>query len=135
MVIMTISIEDERAIESLLVRYAKAADQRDAAMLATCFTEDVQADYGPPIGRFDAREALVSHLVAMLVPCGPTLHYVGNFTFTADGEGVRSHCYTHAVVYLPGNDQPIRPAGICEDRLRRTDDGWRIFSRIYTPIA
>lgn len=131
---MTISIEDGRAIEAVLVRYATAADERDAALLATCFTEDVQADFGH-IGRFEGREALVGHLATMLASCGPSLHFVGNFTFIAEGDGVKSRCYTHAVVYRPGNDQPLRTAGTYDDRLRRTGDGWRIYSRIYTHLA
>jgi ketosteroid isomerase-like protein len=132
---MTISLEDQRAIEALLVRYATAADQRDISLLASCFTDDVRADYGPVMGQFEDRAALVANLEAMLGACGPTLHYVSNFVLSPEGDQIRSRCYTHAVVHLPGADAPLRTAGTYDDRLRRTSDGWQIAERVYTAVA
>lgn len=134
---MTIPFEDQRAIEALLLRYATAADTRDFAMLASCFTDDVTADYGADIGRFAGREALVGQLAAMLGACGPTLHYISNVTIGGGEQGaeVQARCYTHAVVHVPGVEAPIRTAGTYDDRLRRTDAGWQIAGRVYTPVA
>jgi hypothetical protein len=127
--------DDARAIEALLIRYATAADMRDTPLLASCFAEDVRADYGDSIGRFDGRDALVGHLAAMLAGCGPTLHYISNVVLTGEDGEVRSRCYTQAVVYVPGIEAPIRTAGIYDDRLRRAPDGWRIVDRTYSAIA
>ena len=130
-----LSLEEQRAIEALLMRYATAADSRDAALLASCFTEDVRADYGSQIGKFEGRAALVGHLQAMLGACGPTLHFISNVVLSGHGEAISSRCYTQAVVHLPGAETPLRTAGIYDDRLRRTQDGWRIATRVYSPIA
>jgi 3-phenylpropionate/cinnamic acid dioxygenase small subunit len=132
---MTPSIDDQRAIEALLIRYATAADMRDAPLLTSCFTEDVRADYGDAIGRFNGRDALVGHLAAMLGTCGPTLHYIGNVVLAGEDDEIRSRCYTHAVVHIPNVEAPIRTAGVYDDRLRRTADGWRIADRTYSAIA
>ncbi|MBW7652352.1 nuclear transport factor 2 family protein, partial [Anoxybacillus sp. ST4] len=125
-------LEDQRAIEALLLRYATAADARDMSLLASCFTDDVRADYGEGIGRFEGRDALIGQLSAMLDACGPTLHYISNIVASGDGEGARVRCYTQAVVRLPGQEVPLRTAGTYDDRLRRTDGVWRIAERVYT---
>lgn len=132
---MTPSIDDQRAVEALLIRYATAADTRDTALLASCFTPDVRADYGDAIGRFEGRDALVGHLAAMLGGCGPTLHYISNVVLVAQDDEIRSRCYTHAIVHVSGLDAPIRTAGIYDDKLRRTADGWRIADRTYSAIV
>ena len=129
------SLEERQEIEALLLRYATAADARDAVMLASCFTEDVRADYGPQIGKFEGRAALVGHLQAMLSGCGPTLHFISNVVVSGHGEVITSRCYTHAVVHLPGVEAPLRTAGTYDDRLHRTQDGWRIADRVYSPVV
>jgi ketosteroid isomerase-like protein len=126
--------DDQRAIEALLIRYATAADTRDTQLLASCFTEDVRADYGAAIGRFEGRDALVGHLETMLGACGPTLHYISNIVVTGVGNEARSRCYTHAVVRIAGVEAPIRTAGTYDDRLRREADGWRITDRTYSAV-
>lgn len=130
-----LSAEDERTIVALLTAYATAADTRDAALLESCFTADVTADYHEPIGQFATRDVLVGGLMAMLGQCGPTLHFVANPVIRAQGGGAVSRCYTHAVVHIPGMDQPIRTAGIYDDELVRDAAGWRIARRVYTPVA
>jgi ketosteroid isomerase-like protein len=129
------AIDDQREIEALLLRYATAADTRDRALLESCFTEDVRADYGRPIGRFDTRAALVAALEATLGACGATLHFVTNKELSEQGEAVAVRSYTHAVVYPPGAEAPRRTAGIYDDRFVRTPAGWRIAERHYTGIT
>ena len=130
-----LSPEDQLAIETLLIRYATAADTRDIIMLASCFTEDVHADYGASIGKFDNRASLIGQLQTMLGGCGPTLHFISNVVAAQDGETSKVRCYTHAIVHVPGLEAPIRTAGIYDDRLRRTAAGWQIAARVYTTIA
>lgn len=123
------------AIEALLVRYATAADERDAAQMESCFTPDVTADYGEQIGKFASRQELVGHLTAMLGGCGPTLHFISNIVLTPVDGGIKSKCYTHAVVWVPGMEAPMRTAGTYEDLIVEGGDGWRIKRRIYTTVA
>lgn len=129
------NIDQQRGIEAVLLRYATAADTRDKALLANCFTPDVKADYGDQIGRFESRDALVAHLSNMLSACGPTLHYISNIVLAQTASGVKSRCYTQAVVTLPGVEVPIRTAGFYEDDLIETSEGWKICMRVYRGIA
>tara|TARA_B100001057_G_C22488509_1_gene809266 strand:- start:310 stop:735 length:426 start_codon:yes stop_codon:yes gene_type:complete len=130
-----LSVQDRQAIEALLIRYATAADARDAAMLASCFTADAKAEYGEPIGSFDSRAELVGGLMAMLANCGETLHYISNVVIEPTKSGAATHCYTHAIVHVPGMDQPMRTAGTYADQLICGDGGWRIAQRVYRGVA
>ena len=130
-----LSAEDERAIGAVLVRYATAADTRDRAMLESCFAPDARAEYGEQIGTFETRAALVDGLLAMLVNCGETLHFISNVVAHRVEGGAEAKCYTHAIVHLPGMEQPVRTAGTYTDRLIRTSGEWRIMQRIYHSVA
>ena len=131
----TITAQDERAISALLLQYATAADTRDRAMLEGCFAPDIKADYGDPIGSFSSRDEIVEGLLAMLSNCGETLHFITNITLRPDGADIAALCYTHAVVRLPGMDEPVRTAGTYTDRFTRVDGEWRIAERTYRGIA
>ena len=76
--------EDERAIMAVLVRYASAIDRRDWTLFATCFTEDVEADYGS-ITRCRGRNILVDYMARGHATIGPTLHRMSNFVIAGDG--------------------------------------------------
>jgi|KBSSwiStaDraftv2_1062776.scaffolds.fasta_scaffold192596_3 hypothetical protein len=130
-----VDAETQFAIEALQRRYATAADTRDAELLSTCFTEDVKANYGEQIGQFDSREGLVGHLSAMLGACGPTLHFITNTVLEPVAGEIKAKSYTHAVVYIPGMDAPLRTAGTYDDLLVKTSGGWQIKERVYTGIA
>jgi len=129
-----LTLNDQFAIQSLMHAYATAADTRDQALLADCFVESATAEYGD-LGKWACRADIVSGLGGMLASCGPTLHYVSNIVAWAEGKGAVVRCYTHAVVHVPGLDQPVRTAGIYDDELVRDGDAWRIASRRYTAVA
>ncbi len=42
----SLNAADEQEIAKLLLRYATAIDGRDWPLLRSCFTDDLQADYG-----------------------------------------------------------------------------------------
>jgi hypothetical protein len=126
--------EQTRAIEELINRYATAVDMRDAALLASCFTSDLKADYGEQLGRFDRRDAFVAHFIGMLTALGPTLHYMTNMVAQPSAGGAKVRTYTQAVVTLPGDAGVIRTAGLYDDVLVETPEGWKIKERVYTTV-
>jgi hypothetical protein len=126
--------EDERAIIDVLVRYATAIDRRDWPLLASCFTEDVEADYGD-IGSWHGRGAIVDHMAVGHAQIGPTLHRLTNFVIAGEADEARAVCYLDALLMRSGSGGMFRQAhGLYEDRLVRSAEGWKIRSRRFVPV-
>lgn len=126
--------EDERAIIAVLVRYATAIDRRDWPLLASCFAEDVEADYGD-IGIWHGRDAIVNHMAEGHAKIGPTLHRLTNFVIAGEGDEARAACYVDALLMRSGCGEMFRQAhGLYEDRLVRSEEGWKIRSRRFVPV-
>ena len=126
------NIEDERAIVAVLVRYATAIDRRDWDLFGTCFTHDVEADYGD-IGSWRGRTALVEYMARGHAPIGPTLHRLTNFVITGDNRCAHATSYVDALLLRPQPGVALRRAyGLYEDRLIHEADGWRICRRTFT---
>ncbi len=128
------NIEDERAIVAVLVRYATAIDRRDWDLFATCFTKDVEADYGD-IGSWRDRKALVDFMEQGHAPIGPTLHRLTNFVITGDAKQALATSYVDALLLRPDPGVLFRRAhGSYEDRLVREEDGWKIQERRFVAV-
>lgn len=124
------ALADERDIRAVLHRYARALDKKDWALLATCFVDDVTAEY-ETIGRLEGYPAIEGVCRTALAPMSVTQHLIGNVDVQVDGDTARSTCYLHAQHVrpnTPGGDSNII-AGMYEDALVRTSDGWRIRHR------
>ena len=120
-------------IEQLLARYATAIDTRDWALLRTCFTDDVAADYGD-IGGWTTAEGITSFMEDAHAGFGATNHMLTNMAIDVESSGARatSRCYVHAVLTLledPGTW--FDTVGQYDDVLVRTSDGWRIAQRTF----
>ena len=76
--------EDEDAIVAVLVRYATAIDTRDWALLRSCFTPDVVADY-TDIGSWDGADPLLDFMVEAHAGLSASQHRMSNFVIEVDG--------------------------------------------------
>lgn len=131
---MTSAREDQAQIGDVLIRYATGIDQRDWSTFRSCWTVDVEADYGE-IGQFCGIEALTAFMIATHDAMGPTHHQLSNFVINVGAEGdndradVRS--YVHAVlIAVPGDSSTwIDAVGHYDDVFVRTPQGWRIYRR------
>ncbi len=122
---------DSEDIVAVLVRYARAVDTKDWPRLATCFTDDVTADYGE-IGSWHGVADLVRFMEEAHAGMGPTQHQLSTFQVDVAGEWASSVAYVHAVTVLASHpDHWIDTVGMYEDRLRRGSDGWRISDRTF----
>jgi SnoaL-like domain len=127
-------IDDERAIVAVLVRYATAIDRRDWDLFATCFTHDLEADYGE-IGSWRGRKSFVDFMEQGHAPIGPTLHRLTNFVVVGDARQARATSYVDALLLRPAPGVPFRRAhGSYEDRLLREEDGWKIEKRRFRAV-
>ena len=123
--------EEREEIVAVLVRYARAIDAKDWALLRTCFTADTACDYGPS-GSWRGADALAAFMAEAHAGMGPTQHLLSNFQIEVTGDRASSLTYVHAVTVLASHpDDWIDTIGTYEDRLRRTAGGWRITDRSF----
>lgn len=125
------SLLDRMEIIELLHRYATAIDDRDWARLATCFTDDAVALYGPVLGRREGIAAIEQTCRTSLEPLDASQHLIGTHEIELDGDRARARCYVHAQhtkAGTPGGDNFVIGATYF-DELVRTRDGWRIRQR------
>jgi ketosteroid isomerase-like protein len=121
---------DEREITRLSYRYATALDNRDWALLRSCFRPDAVAEY-EGLDRCEGYEAIEQLCRGALARLTRSQHLIGNVHPVVDGDAATSECYLqaqHVQAGTPGGDTFI-VAGRYSDELVRTDDGWRIARR------
>jgi 3-phenylpropionate/cinnamic acid dioxygenase small subunit len=123
---------DHDLITDVLVRYATGIDTKDWTLFRTCFTDDVQADYGEGVGSWTGVDAITEYMTVMHADMVDTKHRLTNFVIDVDGDSATASTYVHAVLVV--THDPLtwyEPVGRYEDRLVRTPEGWRISHRLY----
>jgi 3-phenylpropionate/cinnamic acid dioxygenase small subunit len=122
---------DRMEIIDLLHRYAISLDSRDWQRLATCFTVDAVALYGPVLGRQDGFAAIEKLCRTALEPLDSSQHLIGSHALEIDGDRARARCYLHAQHTKAGTagGDNFTIGGTYVDELVRTDAGWRIRQR------
>lgn len=129
-----LSIEDERAVTAVLLRYCTALDTQDWPLFLTCFAPGLTVDYGA-FGTWDDAEGFCASMQAFHEGQDPALHRLTNVVVAATAGGASARSYVHAV--MAGKpDEPLRQGlGVYDDDLVRTADGWRIQARRYTALS
>lgn len=126
--------EDERAIISVLVRYATAIDQRNWTLLASCFAERASMDYGD-FGQWNDCRSFVDHLRQGHENWGPTLHRLSNFEVSRRADEAVARCYVDALLMPRQPGGVIRRAeGRYEDQLLQTGGEWKIRRRKFVLV-
>jgi 3-phenylpropionate/cinnamic acid dioxygenase small subunit len=120
--------EDWLQITALINRYAQAVDGKDWALYASCFTADAEIDYSSAGGARGGVAESTAWLTTMMAPLSVSQHYITNQVIEVSGEDATCRAYFFGVV---GNQSEagsslIWVGGIYEDRLRRSEGGWRI---------
>jgi ketosteroid isomerase-like protein len=126
---------DKEQIAEVLIRYATGIDSKDWALLRTCWTEDVDVDYGE-VGQYSGADAITGLMEQLHHAMGPTYHRLTNFAIAVDGDRATARSYVHAVLQAIPDDGAswVEALGHYDDELSRTSDGWRIARRA-TSIA
>jgi hypothetical protein len=126
---------DKEQIAEVLIRYATGIDFKDWALLRTCWTEDVDVDYGE-VGRYSGADAITGLMEQLHSGMGPTYHRLTNFAIAVDGDRATARSYVHAVLQAIPDDAAswVEALGHYDDEFARTSDGWRIARRT-TSIA
>jgi 3-phenylpropionate/cinnamic acid dioxygenase small subunit len=116
----------------VVVRYATGIDARDYDLFRTCFTDDCHADY-VGVGEWHGSDEITAFMERVHADCGHTMHWVGNFTVRAEGEGYVTRTYVRAVVLRGDNRKGLAHHGYYDDTFVPAAGGWRIAARRFTP--
>lgn len=127
------TLKDERAIRDLLNAYAAHLDGRDFRSWVSLFTENGRWVGG--LGDFTGRESLLDMLQSNLGTAPlegdlyRTMHLFANPVIRIDRNTATAS--SRYVFFAPGENGTPGPAlvGHYEDRLLRTEDGWRFHER------
>jgi 3-phenylpropionate/cinnamic acid dioxygenase small subunit len=120
---------DEYEIAKLVIRYATALDTRDWQLLSTTLAPEIiftPDGFEPLVGYEAIRTAVSSALEGQ-----DSQHYVTNMSSDVVGDEATSRSYLQAQHIRNGTvgGSTYLVAGVYDDQLRRTPDGWRFTRR------
>lgn len=125
-------VSDRIEINDLLIRYCTAIDDKDYALLDTCFLPDADVDYvssGGIAGKYpEARAWLEKALAAFPM----TAHFISNSSVQLDGDRARGKTLVINPMGFPNPDGSMHlftVGAYYVDELVRSEEGWRIASR------
>ncbi|MEM1140947.1 MAG: nuclear transport factor 2 family protein [Pseudomonadota bacterium] len=128
--------QDRWEVQQLICRYCELVDLGDWDSMSEVFTVDHVGVYnGMEVAGLDllianARKNMVTDKMSA------TLHNVLNFRITLDGDSAR--CVSNYYALHRGaaefEGQIYRMWGVYDDKLVRTESGWRIAHRDYTTV-
>jgi ketosteroid isomerase-like protein len=121
-------------IKSLACVHAAREDRQQASALADLYTEDGIWD-ASPVGLpcLQGRDALIAGFEARFADIPITFQLVANQLVWIDGPDAAggSCCVVGWAVSIDGDR--VEVLRVCDDRYLRTDDGWRLHSRVVSP--
>lgn len=124
-------LEDERAIAQLIASYGPLVDAGDAEAVASLWAPDGSYDVGDwQMSSRDEVNAMVksdAHQGLMARGC---CHFFGPPVVTVDGDTARAVCQSTILVRREAGGYRVMRAGVHLIRLRRTEHGWQIVSRV-----
>lgn len=121
---------DEREIVRVALRYCRALDTKDWALLDEVFVPDATGVLGLP-HVIEGREAIRRRVEGALAHLDDSQHLVGNHEVEVHGDTATHRCYLQAqhIRHAAAGGPHYIVAGRYEDRFVRTPDGWRIAHR------
>jgi len=124
---------DDHEIRQLAFRYCRALDTKDWALLDDVFLPDATGQMGSPKVLVGI-EAIRDRIRTALEQLDDSQHLVGNHEIAVDGDTATHRCYLQAqhVREAASGGPNYIVAGRYEDRLVRTELGWRIEHRTLT---
>jgi 3-phenylpropionate/cinnamic acid dioxygenase small subunit len=126
-------VADRIEIDDLLTRYATAVDTKDWELYQTVFTADAVIDYTSSGGIRGGLAEVTKWLAESLAMLSMSQHLVTNRDVRVTGDTATSHSYLYNAMGRTKRDGTLDlmfVGGGYRDKLRRTNDGWRIIERV-----
>ena len=120
-------------VAEVLVRYATGIDRKDWLLFRTCFTQDCHADYGD-IGVWEGVDAITDFMTRMHPANVRSLHRITNTAVAGEDASITARSYVDVIFVEAKTGAGMNTAGIYDDKLVRTDDGWKIARRRYMMV-
>lgn len=117
----------EALVIHAMTTYARALDTKNWALLTQVFSDDVTANYADEV-ICRGLDSVIAMVTAVLGPCGPTQHLLGNFDVSIAGSQSELECAVRAyhADADPHQGRHYELFGTYWARLNRYDLGWRI---------
>ena len=125
--------DDRQDVSDVLLRYATGIDRRDWPLFRSAFTDDCDADYGE-IGTWRGGDAITDFMERSHAMAGHTMHRLTNQVIAVDGDVATARTYVDGLIMFGDNGSGVNAIGFYDDELVRTDAGWRIARRTFTPV-
>lgn len=125
-------LADREAIRDALMRYCRASDRADEAMLRSVYWPDAQDDHMEFSGD---TEEFVAYCIPILSVMRFNMHKVGNVLIVIDGNRAEVESYFHGYHSVPdetGTRHDVFAGGRYLDTFEKRDDEWRILRRFVT---
>ena len=122
---------DKQDIHEVMMRYCRAVDRMDIALLKTCYWPGAHDDHGPFKGSAEEFFEIVSGLSD---PYSFSQHLICNEFVELDGDVARSESYFMMPSGIERDGEKLIwiLAGRYVDRFERRADEWRIAHRVVT---
>jgi len=125
---------DKLAIYELLARTTFGLDQRDPAMIETCFTEDaifeLEIKGAEEIPPFRGREAIMKLMSdSMNAHSEDRRHVVSNSFFTTEGDDAASVVSNLVAFHAEHGKIGVMTSGVYRDEVRKSNGLWKIALR------
>jgi len=128
--------DQQLIVRTVIERYFNALDRRDFALLATCFTKEVDFELNLE-NRIvvHGQDAVVAWMNGMPRPAASN-HALSNTAIVIDGDEASATTFAvvHVIMGDIGSGQVLVRGLRYDDRLVRQDGGWRIASRQHNPL-
>jgi hypothetical protein len=121
-------LEEQSAIEHLLIRYCSAIDSKNWGQLESCFAVGATARYDKASFSSDRISADFERAHERVLH---SVHRLSNVDVSLDGERAQARSYVDALLV---GDTHLRVVGTYDDCLRRNEDSWQIEQRTFTTI-
>ncbi len=125
--------KDRHEIEECLKRYSTAIDTQNFELLDTVFVPEADVDYRPAGGIQGNRAEVKEWLAKTLVMFATMQHSITNICIELDGDRASSVCNLFnpmGIARKDGGMDVFFCGGCYRDELVRTEEGWRITSRL-----
>jgi 3-phenylpropionate/cinnamic acid dioxygenase small subunit len=125
-------LSDRLRIQDLFTAYAAAVDARDWDAFKSFFADGAVLDYTAFGGPRGSADDAVQWLDRAMRVIAASQHLISNITVKVDGDEAtaRSSVFSPLVIGEGDRKEVMLNGGTYSDRLRRTEDGWRITERI-----
>ena len=123
---MPVSSADREALQTVMLNYAAAVDERDRARYASCFCDDVEV-IGFGTGVYHGLDSWVEYVFGALEKYSASQHLLGPMLIELDGNVADTRSDFQATHFLKGDEPgPLVLWATYKTRMRREGKQWRI---------